>query len=203
MISRKVKFLNIRRQALREQSYQLKIATSELDLQEKQVAEYLDQCSKKKDEISRKNLQREKLLGKLKAKNEGYLERVNFKMGKKRELRKLRGMRKDNMLDMIIANSQEKREIIDQHEKLVENTNRLSVLFKTHLEQITMSEKTFIKNLCGKYHLDDRIDFDKVLKAYKEKLVYKRKENMIRYRRINKLKDKMELLKKSINSKNN
>ena len=196
MNQRKLEFLEIRRKALQRQSHTIQDYARNLDSLEKQVGEELVNCRKRETEMAQKSERVQASIIKLNKKNERYLERVKDKMELGQKLRKIKEQRKDNLLDMIITSSKERREIKDHHDKLLKNSKRLSVLFRTHLEKIEVNEKDNIKDICSRYHLEDRLSYAAMIEQFRGQVKKKKIENMRKLKRIADLDKRLKELRK-------
>lgn len=196
MIQAKMDFLDVRKIALEKQKLRTKILLSELEKEEYKVNCQLEKCRKRDDEILKLVNEKNIKMRKVENKKEEYLERVQNKKNLEKNLRGLKGERNENMMELIIASSKEKKEIIAHHEKLVKNKLKLSALFKTFLEKANLTEKDEIRDLCQRYHLEDQVNYNGIILMMEKRAQIKKKKNMEKLRRVHRLKKRLEELQK-------
>lgn len=164
------KLIKARIQAFQNQKNRLDKKVFALMKKEDKINNLEEEIQKKKLEFEELKKKRTQNTNNLESKMGRHLQRQKDLLEIKENLKFLKEEAQEGILDSIIRTAPERKQILDHFENLSKNDVRLSILFKTHLEQIDHLDHSTLALVTSKYGLDSKLDYRKRLESIYEEI---------------------------------
>lgn len=168
-LRRKYQILNLRNKAADKQKQKIEFFLVEAAKEKQEIENEMLSLNKKEKELELLRQSNEEASNGILIKRNQFFEREKYMLGLERIVEKKSGSRKELLLDKIISNCEEEREIKKFVNMINQENLRLSLLLQPDLEHLTEVEEREKELVRAKYHLEDEIDLNRKLKNLNKK----------------------------------